>query len=223
MSLPLLILRPEPGASATAARAAALGLTPIITPIFHTHATAWDAPAADQFDAVIITSANAARHGGAGLAAYQHLPLLAVGDASAVAATAAGFANVTAGLGDAAALVALALGAGYRRLIHFCGHVHSTLDGTGCVITAVPVYAVDPVEAPRFPQGRIAALAHSPRAAGLFAGLIPDRSAVDLVAISAAAGTAAGPGWHSLSCAGAPTDAAMLVIAAQICKMHIDD
>lgn len=223
MSLPLLILRPEPGATATAARATAMGITPIITPIFDTRAIAWDAPSADQFDAMIITSANAARHGGAGMTAYHDLPLLAVGDASAVAAKAVGFTNITAGAGDAAALVALAAGAGYRRLLHLCGHVHRTLDHPECQITAVPVYAVDPVEEPQFPHGRIAALAHSPRAAGLFANLIQDRSVVDLVAISAAAGTAAGPGWHSLSCASAPTDAAMLAIAARICKTQFDD
>ena len=60
----LLVLRPEPGASATAAKARALGLEPIAIPLFKTEAVEWEAPEASAFDGLLLTSANAIRCGG---------------------------------------------------------------------------------------------------------------------------------------------------------------
>ena len=83
MTAHILILRPEPGASATAAKARALGLEPIIAPLFETRAVAWDAPDAALYEAIMMTSANAARHAGAKLTALTHLPLYAGGATTA--------------------------------------------------------------------------------------------------------------------------------------------
>jgi uroporphyrinogen-III synthase len=215
---PLLILRPEPGASATAERAALLGMTPIVMPLFTTHAIPWTPPPAQGFDAVMLTSANAARFGGPALADYRALPLLAVGDATAAAALAAGFTNVIAGADDADALVSRAASEGLIRLLHLCGHTHTKLASSGCTITAIPVYEAALAAVSALPSGPLVALAHSPRAAARLAELVVDRSMIDLVTISTAAGVAAGDGWHSLSTAPTPTDAAMLAIAARVCE-----
>ena len=102
---PLLVLRPEPGAAATLARATAAGFQAISAPIFTIVPVAWDAPAAAQHDALMLTSANAVREAGAALAAYRHLPAYAVGETTAHAAIDAGFPNIRTGSSDAAALV----------------------------------------------------------------------------------------------------------------------
>ena len=53
MSLPLLVLRPEPGASATMRRAEECGLHPIRYPLFEVHASAWEPPDPAEFDAML--------------------------------------------------------------------------------------------------------------------------------------------------------------------------
>ena len=57
----LLVLRPEPGASATAGRARTLGLDPVLMPLFEIEPIAWTAPDPAGFDALLLTSANAVR------------------------------------------------------------------------------------------------------------------------------------------------------------------
>ena len=58
----MLILRPQPGADETAARARTLGLEPVVAPLFTIRPLAWEPPDPAEFDAVLLTSANAARH-----------------------------------------------------------------------------------------------------------------------------------------------------------------
>ncbi|HWL48068.1 MAG TPA: uroporphyrinogen III synthase HEM4, partial [Sphingomonadaceae bacterium] len=65
--LPLLILRPEPGASATACRAAQRGHDTVVAPLFTIAPLGWDPPAPDGFDALMLTSAHAARLAGPAL------------------------------------------------------------------------------------------------------------------------------------------------------------
>ncbi len=92
----LVVLRPEPGAAATVARAEAMGFAAIAAPLFAVTPLDWTPPE-EPVDAVMMTSANAARHGGPGLARYRDLPLYAVGPETAAAARAAGFADIRAG------------------------------------------------------------------------------------------------------------------------------
>jgi len=101
--LMILITRPEPGASDTARRVAALGLVPVPAPMLHIQ-TLTLRPAPDV-RAVLVTSGNALPPLPAAL---HRLPLLAVGDATAARAREAGFTNVCSADGDAAALAALA-------------------------------------------------------------------------------------------------------------------
>ena len=77
-----------------------MGFEPVVVPLFEVVPLAWNADP-EQFDAVAMTSANAARHGGAGLARFTHLPLFAVGEATADAARETGFNDVRVGSGNA--------------------------------------------------------------------------------------------------------------------------
>ncbi len=97
----LLITRPEPGATDTAQRVAALGWQPVVASLLDVRPREALGPAA--VDAVLVTSANALP----ALGALRHLPLFAVGDATAAQAQAAGFATVHSAGADAAALQAL--------------------------------------------------------------------------------------------------------------------
>ena len=68
---PLYVIRPEPGCAATMRAARAMGLEAHGFPLFEVRPLGWDAPPAASFDALLIGSANALRHGGAAFAAYQ--------------------------------------------------------------------------------------------------------------------------------------------------------
>lgn len=222
----LLVLRPEPGATATARAAATLGLTAIVAPLFAIQPLAWSPPDPAGYDALMVTSANAVRFGGAALRCYAHLPAFAVGAATADAMRLAGFADVAVGAGDADRLAALIAAGPHRRLLHPCGE-HRRAPAFDGAIDHLPVYRSAPVGA--LPDAArdvaatgAAALLHSPRAATLFGTLIDagrfDRAATHLVAISAAAATAAGPGWRSVSVAPIPRDAAVLATARALCE-----
>jgi uroporphyrinogen-III synthase len=220
----LLILRPEPGASETAARARAMGMEVVVAPLFAIRPLAWDPPDPARFDAILLTSAHGARQAGAGLARYLALPCFAVGAASAAAARTAGFARVTESDGDGDALARAAAGAGIRFALHLHGRDHLPLCAPGVEIAGRAVYAAD--AAASLPEAARAALAagalalvHSPRSAALLASLVADRSALRLAAISPAAAEAAGPGWAGIAAARAPNDPALLELAAKLCNI----
>lgn len=225
MTARLLILRPHPGADATAARAAALGFGSVVAPLFTVAPVAWAAPDPAIYDAVMMTSANAARHGGTALAAYRMLPLYAVGAATAAAARDAGFTDIRAGRHGAAALFEQARGDGATRLLHFAGADHSALDAgeVARVIVYAAVERVDPLADLAIDDGMIALL-HSPRAAARLAALLPAeaRARLRIAAISPAAARAAGTGWRAVSIAESPADPALLAAAARLCDVKPD-
>lgn len=100
----VLITRPEPGAADTAARVAAMGLTPIVAPMLAIKPTPVRLPPPERIAAVLMASGNAA----APLpAAFHACPVLTVGAATARRARLAGFTDVQAADGDAIALAAL--------------------------------------------------------------------------------------------------------------------
>ena len=219
----VLIVRPEPGASASAERARALGLEPVIAPLFRIRPLPWEAPDPSGFDAVLLTSANAARNAGAGLAAFTQLRCYAVGESSADAARDAGFADVRTGPGDGAAAAAMMDEHGVTRAIHPCGRDRAGLGEIRVEIVPAPVYAADALD--RLPDAAVAALrggalllVHSPRAGALLARLVGEKADVAIAAISAAAAEATGEGWGSVAVAGAPSDEALLELAAKLCK-----
>ena len=101
----VLITRPEPGASETAARLAELGFLPIIAPVLAIHSLPVVLPPVHHLQAILATSGNAIA---ALPASHRQLPLLAVGEATASRARAAGFSQVSSADGDASTLAAMA-------------------------------------------------------------------------------------------------------------------
>lgn len=227
MSAELLILRPQPGASETAARARALGIAATVAPIFHILPLPWSPPDPDGFQAVMLTSANAARQAGPGLDAFLRLPCYAVGDSSAAAARQAGFTEVRAGGSDGAALAAMMAADGVSRAFHPCGREHLPVEGRSLDIERREVYAAEAVDT--LPLAALEAigrgaivLLHSPRAARSFAALVEEaglgRGRIALAAISKAAAEAAGTGWKEVATAAEPNDPALLELAGRLCK-----
>ncbi|HET9019222.1 MAG TPA: uroporphyrinogen-III synthase [Acetobacteraceae bacterium] len=99
----VLVTRPEPGASETAARLRALGRVPLLAPMLTIRPHPLVPTGRPQ--AVLVTSGNALP---ALPSTLRTLPLLAVGDATAARARASGFATVRSAGRDATALAALA-------------------------------------------------------------------------------------------------------------------
>jgi uroporphyrinogen-III synthase len=97
----VLITRPQPGASATATRVAALGLRPVVAPLLAVRSLTVALPPSGQVQAILVTSGNALPMLPT---SHHHLPLYAVGRATAERARAQGFAEVTSADGDAHAL-----------------------------------------------------------------------------------------------------------------------
>lgn len=217
MTRPLLILRPGPGAQATAERARALGLTPIVSPLFRIAPLDWEMP--DRpYDAVLMTSANAARSLNPRF--DRNVPVYAVGAATAEAAQAAGFDRVTAGRGDVAQVVKRVAADGVRSLLHLTGVDRTGFDPEGLKIEVRAVYAAEPIDPdPAFgdalDSGAVALL-HSARAARRFRELAG--SGHRIAAISPAVKAAAGLGWTEAVVADRPTDDALLAAAARLCQ-----
>jgi len=220
--LPLVVTRADPGGAATAARAAAMGLDVRHLPLFEARALDWSIPDPADFDALLITSAQAARLAGPGLSRLASLPVYAVGRASADAAAAAGLAIARVGGTDAQSLVDAMTSSNIGRILWLCGRDRSALDPRGADLVARACYAVDPVPPPagwaEAVAGPAVLLVHSGRGARRLADLVPTgRERLSLVAISAAVARAAGAGWDRIVLAERPDDAAMLAQAHALC------
>ena len=198
MARPIAVLRPEPANRVTAAAIEARGRRAIRLPLFEARPMAWTPPDPADFDALIITSTNALRHGGAGLKRLLPLPLYAVGQASAEAARRMGFHVAGTGGAGSAELLALAERAGIRRALHLAGRERTIAPG-GIVAAILTVYASDPVAVSPEQTARLkgsVALVQSARAGARLAELVADRGAIAIAAISPAAAAAAGTGWE---------------------------
>lgn len=219
---PLLVLRPQPGADETAQRAAAQGLAPLVVPMFEVRAVPWSMDATTPYDAVFITSSNALKFLDKNLNFLKDLPILCVGEATADAARRAGLSDVTAGTDGAAELADLAAALGYRHLLWLAGEPHTPVNHPNLIFDVKIIYetvelAID-TRVQEVTQQPLVALVHSPRAARRFARLVAERRHIDLVGISEKAAIAAGPGWTSVHWPDAPSDRAMLEIAAPLCR-----
>jgi uroporphyrinogen-III synthase len=214
----VLVLRPQPGADETAARARALGLDVVVAPLFAVRPLAWTPPDPAGFDAVMLTSASAARQAADGLAPFRQLPCYAVGEATAAAAREVGFADVRIGPDDGKGLLLMMADDDVHAVFHPCGQDHLALALPGVTITRIPVYAAEAADRLPVPAEDMLALLHSPRAAALFAGLAGDKARIRIAAISARTARAAGEGWQAVAVAPSPRDAALLELAAQLCQ-----
>lgn len=222
MTRPLVVVRPEPGATRTLTALAAAGLDARACPFFAVAPVAWAPPPPGDFDALLLTSAQALRHAGPALATLAALPVVAVGPATAAAARDAGLCVAVTGAADAAAAIAAARVRGLARLLHLAGR--DRIDG-GDAVVAITVYAAEPVP---LPPGTVRdfedmdVLLHSARAARRLAALVDregaDRGRIGLVALSPAIRDAAGPGWRYALAAPRPDDAALVALALQ--RLH---
>ena len=211
----ILILRPQPGADATVAKAGKLGLDAIAVPLFKVEAVAWSPPEAASFDGLLLTSANAVRMGGEGLKQLRGLKTYAIGEATAKAAREAGFD--IAATGDAGVDRLLGSIEPDLKLLHLCGEDRREPADAKQQIRAITVYRAEPLSPDLSAVRGSVALIHSPRAGRRFAELVPERSTVCIAAISDAAAHVAGGGWRVVETADQPTDDALLALAARLC------
>ena len=220
--LPLIVTRADPGGAATAARARALGIDAHAMPLFAARALPWSPPDPAAFDALLLTSAQAARLGGAGLASLAALPVHAVGEATARAARAAGLHVATTGPGTAQGLFAALDPRGGERILWLCGRDRTAFDARGADLVPLPVYAAEAIDPPPAWAALTAApavvMAHSARGASRVADLAgAARKHLTLLAISPKAAAAGGAGWGDVRISIQPDDAAMLAEAHALC------
>ncbi len=220
--IPLVVLRPEPGGTETARRAETMGLEVIACPLFTVQSVAHLLPDPTKFDAVLLTSANGARHGRDALDVTRDLPFYAVGKATAQAS---GRDDAVVGPGDIAGTLPLLHEAGHRSVLHICGAEVRPYDAGSIAVERLIVYRTISRDDAAAELGALAdrplcALVHSPRASARFAALTPaqTRARVDIVAISNATAGECGSGWHRIHIAREPSDEAMLALAARICQ-----
>ena len=215
----LVILRPEPGASTSAERARELGLDVAVCPLFAVQPIAWNPPDPAEYDALLLTSTNTVRHGGAGLAKLVGLPVLAVGEATAAAARAVGFTVTSVGTEGAGAL--LDAPGPRRRLLHLTGKHHADLPSRHDIATVITYHAAA-LPDPALPDVANMVLAvHSPRAGARLAELVTNRSTTIVAAISEAAAMACGAGWQAVEWVEQPSDSALLALAARLCQSPV--
>lgn len=230
MTLPVIVIRPEPGCAATVAEARALGLDAYGFPLFAVRPLAWEPPDPATVDALLIGSANAPRHAGPALALYAGKPAYAVGEATAEAARAAGLSVAATGSGGLQALLE-GIAPAHRRLLRLAGHERVDLVPPDTIALAERVvYATEPQPLPEalgrlltaraLPQSCV--LLHSAEAARHFAAevdrLAIPRARIRLVALGPRIAAAAGAGWASLGTAAQTTDQALLALARRLCQ-----
>ncbi|MET0870604.1 MAG: uroporphyrinogen-III synthase, partial [Methyloceanibacter sp.] len=152
----VLITRPEPDAAYEAELIAARGHQPVLAPLLEIEFCKTALPLAGAYG-LIVTSRNAL----GALAAHPDratalkLPLYAVGEATAEAASELGFAEVVAGPGTAAELAALIvreIAPEAGPLVHLAGetlafHFAAALGAHGFTVRKAVLYRAVPAEA----------------------------------------------------------------------------
>ena len=229
----VLVTRPSEDAEPLVAALAARGHEAVVEPMLH---VAFLGEAATPLDltavqAVLFTSANGVR-AFARLSERRDLPVFAVGDASAEAARAAGFAAVTSAGGDVddlARLVAQRLTPSDGALFHgaaraLAGDLKGALEAAGFTVRRETLYetrapeALSPALRTALERGQVdAATFFSPRTAETFVKLLRDEGlgpvCTSLVAVclsKAVADKAGVLSWRDVRVAAEPNQDALL-------------
>ena len=237
----VLITRPRVDAEALAEDVSKLGAEPLIVPMIEIETAAGTPPDFAGVQAVLLTSANGARALATHLVAHDPaygLSVFCVGDATARAATACGFSNVSAAGGDVDALsglVASRLDPAAGVLFHVAGrHVAgdlgNQLQAIGFSVRRSVLYealaAAELGEPLRqaLSAGTVAlALFFSPRTTKTFATLVNAASLASGVAAAVAvclseavAVEARTLPWADCPVAAAPTQRALMSVAEKV-------
>jgi uroporphyrinogen-III synthase len=194
----LLVTRPEPDALKLRALLEDAGHEALVEPMLSVSFESGDAVDLDGAQALIATSRNGLRalKGSRALAEARHLPLFAVGKATAAEARALGFETVVTGAGTAAELVAhivSVLDPSTGVLVHLAGEtlahdLAGELEAHGFRARQPVVYRMLPATA--LASGTIEEFARrtidgvvlmSPRTAAVYAGLVTRHGLVEEV------------------------------------------
>lgn len=222
--LPLIVIRPEPGAAATLAAARAMGLDARAFPLFAIDPVDWQAPDPAAFDVVLAGSANVFRHGGPALKDLVRLPVHAVGETTAEAARAAGFTIAATGAGGLQPVLS-ALPAGMRALRLAGSERIPIVPPAGVTMAECTVYAakarpLPPELAALLATPAVVAL-HSAEAARHFAAELDRlgiaRAHLALATIGPRVTASAGPGWQAVLTADIASESGLLAKAADLC------
>ena len=235
----LLLTRPRQDSVALAGALKGLGVGALIEPMMSIRIDSRARFDPSGVQAVLLTSANGARALAAAASdpATRHLPVLAVGPATACAAREAGFDAETTAEGDVDALAALAtarLRPEAGRLVHVAGRVTTgdlvfRLNAAGFEAVRLPLYEAIAVRT-LSPSARRAletrALAgvvlFSPRSARLFAKLVHEsglestaRALTAFCLSQAVAMAAATLSWQRVCVAAAPRQDSLVASVAR--------
>ena len=243
MTMRILVTRPREDAERLAEQLEAKGHAIVIEPIF-TIEPIPEAPLdLDGVQALLLTSANGARAFGM-RSPRRDLRVFAVGDATADAARALGFADVESAGGDVADLVDLVRAHARPEdgpLLHaagsaVAGDLAGQLGAAGFDVRRAVLYRAEPIGA--LSGGTVTALRDgqidvilffSPRTARTFAGLAKSAGiagACDEVAVAglsrAVVEAAQEISWAAVETAAAPTEAALLAAVDRLAAMHVN-
>lgn len=150
----MLVTRPQPDASETAARLAALGIETVTCPLLSQATLATGLPDPRGFAAMALTSSNALRalEERGMLAAYRDLPVYTVGNRTAERARDMGFARVTSAGGSFGDLVDLLAHSRLEGPVFYpagrdqSGDLARSLAPYGVMVIVTPVYDMVPAE-----------------------------------------------------------------------------
>ena len=239
----ILVTRPREDAERLAEQLEARGHAIVIEPIFTIEPVPETPLDLDGVQALLLTSANGARAFGM-RSRRRDLRVFAVGDATAEAARALGFADVESAGGDVGDLVRLARAHARPEdgpLLHaagsaVAGDLAGQLGAAGFDVRRAVLYRAEPVGA--LSGGTVTALRDrhidvilffSPRTARTFVSLAKSAGiagACDEVAIAglspAVVEAAAEISWAAVETADAPTEAALLAAVDRLAAMHMN-
>ncbi len=197
-------------------------------PLFSIGPVPWNPPVADDFDGLLIGSANAIRHAGEGLALYGGIDVYAVGAVTACEAEKAGFNVKAVGEGGLQALID-GMAETPLKLLRLAGAEHMTLDPPANIrIEKRIVYRATSRELPQSIADQLAdggiMMLHSAAASVHFSQecsrLNVSKANIQIAALGPRIASAAGAGWAGVSCAHTPRETAVLALVQDLCHEH---
>jgi len=227
MARAIIAMRPEPGLSETLELAKRAGLPVKGVALSRAVPCDWDAPNAQDYDAILAGSANAFRCGGGALANLTSLPVLAVGEKTAESGQQAGFSIAEIGSGGLQGLLDN-LPSEKRRLLRLAGKDRVNLDvPSGTTIDSRIVYAMEKMplsgaDAKGLNEGAIVMLFSAVSAEHFRAEcerMHIDRGAIGIAALGPRIADAAGSGWRNVHHAEKPNATSLLALVKSLWQM----